>query len=156
MIKRILSVGFFIICSVLFANASVQYMTIEKKNGEKYSFLLEDSPVITYSDGNLVVNGNDKTSFAIADVKNYHFSEENETGVKESHVDVLRIVNIDENTLQIQNALAFEKVVLIQSNGKLFSVTTSDSEGTANVKLPDQKGVYVLVVGIKSIKIIRK
>ncbi len=155
MVKRILSVGLFV-CSVLFANASVQYMTIEKKNGEKYSFLLEDSPVITYSDGNLVVNGNDKTSFAIADVKNYHFSEENETGVKESHVDVLRIVNIDENTLQIQNASAFEKVMLVQSNGKLFSVTTSDSEGTANVTLPDQKGVYVLVVGIKSIKIIRK
>ncbi|MBR0501779.1 MAG: hypothetical protein IJJ77_00885 [Paludibacteraceae bacterium] len=155
MIKRILILGLFA-CSFLFANAAAQYMTIEQKDGKKYSFLLHDNPVITYSGGNLVVNGSATTSYAISGVKNFHFTEGNETGVKNQLADVLRIVNLDGNTLQIQNAQASEKVILFNVMGHVVFSATTDVDGSVIVNLPGQKGTYVLTVGLRSIKIIRK
>ena len=74
MVKKIFTLLFLCGCLVC-VNAKKQYMTIEQKSGEKFSFLLDENPEITYSDGNLVVNGNAITSYAISSVKNYHFTE---------------------------------------------------------------------------------
>ena len=81
-------------------------MTIEKKNGAKYSFLLKENPVITYQNGNIVINGNEKTSYSIEEVKNYHFSEENESAIDNvASTQILRIVSISEDVIRVENAL---------------------------------------------------
>ena len=76
------------------ASAAVQYMTVEQKSGAKYSFLLKDNPVVTYKGGELVVNGSASTSYAIDGVKNYHFTETDQTGVETTGADMLRITTI--------------------------------------------------------------
>ena len=63
--KRFLSVFAFLFWT-LCANATAQYMTVELKSGDKFSFLLEDNPVVTFKKGDLVVNGNAETSSVIA------------------------------------------------------------------------------------------
>ena len=153
--KRILT---FLLLSgcLLGANAEKKYMTVEQKNSAKYSFLLEDNPIVTYENGSLVVNGNATTSYAIAGVKNYHFTEGNETGVDAPLAKMLQIVSLDEATLQVRNAQASEKVSLVNANGATLFSATADSEGSVLVKLPEVKGVYVLTVGSNSIKVIRK
>ena len=73
---------FFLMClsyGALNCGATVKYMTVELKSSEKYSFLLADKPVVTFQNGDLVVNGSAETSYAISGVKDYHFTEKDET-----------------------------------------------------------------------------
>ena len=153
MVKKIFTLLSLCGCLVC-VNAKKQYMTIEQKSGEKFSFLLDENPEITYSDGNLVVNGNAITSYAISSVKNYHFTETASVDTKISNE--LRIVNLDQSTIQVQNANASEKATLINVNGVILFESATDAEGTVIVTLPEQKGVYILSIGAHSIKVIRK
>lgn len=155
MLKQIFSV-LALCCGVLCANAAVQYMTVEQKSGEKFSFLLKDKPVVTYKDGALVVNGSATTSYAIDGLRNYHFTEGNETEVKEEVANVLRVVNRDDNSLSLENAPAGVKVTLVSVNGIVVATSKVDLDGTATILLPSEKGVYVLTIGNQSFKIIRK
>ncbi|MBO4529395.1 MAG: hypothetical protein J5767_02020 [Paludibacteraceae bacterium] len=153
--KKVLAILAFSGC-LLCLNAQKQYMTVEQLDGKMYSFSLDENPIVTYENGSLIVNGSLATSYAISDVKNYHFTEGDETGVNALAADVLQIVSLNETTLQVLNAQALEKVSLVGVNGVTIFVATTDKEGSAVVTLPNQKGVYVLTVGTKSIKVIRK
>lgn len=143
-----------LLCGALCASAAVQYMTVEKKSGEKYSFLLKDNPVVTYKGGELVVNGSASTSYAIAGVKNYHFTETDLTGAETAGSDMLRITS-DENTVLVENASAGARVELLSAGGAIVAVATASEAGSATISLPSAKGVYVLFVGEHSFKLIR-
>ena len=153
--KKLISV-LALLLSVMSASATVQYMTVELQGGEKYSFLLTDNPVVTYDGGSLVVNGSASTSYAIGGVKNYHFTEGDLTNANNLSADMLRIVSIDESTIEVQNAASNATVTLVSASGTVQSTSTAAANGTARVSLPAPKGVYVLSVNNKSIKIIRK
>ncbi len=159
MVKKILTLLSLCGCLVC-ANAKKQYMTIEQKNGEKYSFLLDENPEITYSDGNLVVNENGKnssnaiTSFAISNVKNYHFTETVSVDTRSSNE--LRIVKLSESAIEVQNANPSTKVMLVNINGAIMFESTTNAEGSVTITLPEHKGVYLLSVGSRSLKVIRK
>lgn len=163
MVKKILTLLSLCGCLVC-ANAKKQYMTIEQKNGEKYSFLLDENPEITYSDGNLIVNENGKnssnaisnitTSFAISSVKNYHFTETVSVDTRSSNE--LRIVKLSESTIEVQNANSSTKVMLVNINGAIMFESTTNAEGSVTITLPEHKGVYLLSVGSRSLKVIRK
>lgn len=145
-----------LVCGLLYSNAAVKYMTIEKKDGAKYSFLLKENPIITYQNGNIVINGNEKTSYSIEEVKNYHFTEDNQSAVDVTNAQILRIVSISEDVIRVENALTNTSIKLVSINGTIVGQTKADDEGAANVTLPNQKGVYVLCVGNQSFKVIRK
>lgn len=155
MFKRILCM-LSLLCCMLCAGATAKYVTVELNSGIKYSFLLKSKPVITYSKGDLIVNGNESTSYALSGVLNYHFSEDSETGVETLDANIMRIVSLDESTLQILNAPVSTKVALVAANGVMVLTTETDFNGTATVSLPSQKGIYVLSVGNQSFKVIRK
>lgn len=140
----------------LCANAEKQYMTVEQLDGSMYSFLLDDNPIVTHEDGNLVVNGDAATSYAISSVKRFYFAEDAVSGVKKQTPDMFCIVSLDESTLQVLNAQSGERVTLVSVNGWTVLTSTTDMDGSAIVKLPKQGGVYLLTVGTKSIKVIRK
>lgn len=144
-----------LLCGALCASAAVQYMTVEQKSGAKYSFLLKYNPVVTYKGGELVVNGSASTSYALDGVKNYHFTETDQTGVEATGADMLRITT-DENTVHVEKAPAGAKVALVNAGGATVATTTADLNGTATISLPSAKGVYVLTVGKQSFKLIRK
>lgn len=152
--KKLLSLGIFVF-GALCANAEMQYMVIEQKTGEKFNFLLDENPIVTYEDGNLVVNGNASTTYAIGDVKNYHFTETSETGVDKQLAESIQIENIDESTILIKSTDSDKPVTLYAVNGAITYTTTTNAEGKATVSLPKQ-GVYVLTIGKQSIKLIRK
>lgn len=143
-------------CMSFGANAESNYMTVEKNNGSLISFLLADNPVITYNEGNLVINKDAKTTYSFEDIKNYHFTEKNETGVESVSSIALRIVWIDDATIQVQNAEAGAAVTVTAISGVVVSTSKADVEGNATVELPNNVGVYVLTAGNQSFKIIRK
>lgn len=142
----------------LFSGASAfaaTHLIVDLRSGESYEFLLKEKPVITYESGDLVVNGNAATSYAIAKVKNYHF-EDLGAGVPSVEVSHLRIVPLDENTLQVENAPQGVDVVLNSMAGALQAQTKVDTDGVATVTLPQAKGIYLLSVGKQTFKVIRK
>ncbi|MCQ2262596.1 MAG: hypothetical protein MJZ42_05515, partial [Bacteroidales bacterium] len=96
------------------------------------------------------------TSYAISGVKNFHFTEGDETAVENTNADMLRIVSSDDNTICVENAPAGAKVVLVSAGGATVATTTADQSGTVAITIPSAKGVYVLTVGKQSIKLIRK
>lgn len=139
----------------LAVQADPTHVTIEQKDGSKIDFLLSEKPVFTFSNGDLVVNGNASTSYAVSGVKNYHFtSTPTDLGVVSANG--LRVVYMDESTIKVQNAKASAKVSMVDVSGKVVLSAKTDSEGVAVVGLPQVKGVYVLSVDEKSFKVIRK
>ncbi len=155
MTKKLL-ISIALLCAALCADAAANYMTVELKGAKKFSFKLSDNPVVTYENGDLVVNGNASTSYAISGVKNFHFTEGDETAVENTNADMLRIVSSDDNTVSVENAPAGAKVLLVNAGGANVATTTADQSGTATITLPSAKGVYVLTVGKQSFKVIRK
>lgn len=135
-------------------------MTVEMKNGAKVSFLLEDSPVITFQSGNLVVNKDAETTYSFESIKNYHFTEQNEGGgttkANEAYADALQIVWLDNETVEVRNAQPNLSVRLFSVNGAAMAQTVTDTDGKAAVSVPNKAGVYVISAGNQSFKIIRK
>lgn len=155
MIKRFIST-----LSVIFlafgVYAESKYMTVEKNDGSKISFLLDNNPVITYQNDNLVINKDAKTTYSLEDIKNYHFTESDDSKVEMFSSNTMNIVWLDDATIEVKNAMSNTVVMLTAVNGVVVANTKADSEGKATVKIPNQAGVYVLSAGNQSFKIIRK
>lgn len=155
MVKRIfilLGLAYGYLC----VNAAVSYMVVEQKDGQIFSFLLEDKPVITYKSGNLVVNDDATTSYEISGVKNYHFSEGIGTKAEKVGADVVRISALDGGAIRVENAKEGVLVTIVNVAGLLVSEKTVEEDGSVEVTLPAQKGVYILSVGAQSFKVFRK
>ncbi|MBR6112746.1 MAG: T9SS type A sorting domain-containing protein [Paludibacteraceae bacterium] len=131
-------------------------LTVELKAGDKYSFLLADKPVITFSSGDLVVNGEAETAYSIEGVKNFHFTEGEASSSSNLAKDAIRIISLDNTTIKVENIESQSIVTLVNVSGALISLTKADSEGTATVSLSQAKGVYILTAAGKSFKIIKK
>ncbi|MCQ2190304.1 MAG: hypothetical protein MJY63_01510 [Paludibacteraceae bacterium] len=143
-------------CMTIGANAVSNYMTVEKNDGSLISFLLADNPVITYQNDCLIINKDANTTYSFDDIKNYHFTEEDVTAAESISAIVLKFVWIDDATIEIQNAQSGAAVSLTAVNGVVVSNSKVDADGKATVKIPNNKGVYVISAGKQSFKIIRK
>ena len=138
------------------ALAEDKYMTLELKDGGKYSFLLKDNPIITYENKNLVINSDDETSFAIEDIKEYRFTAEDEDAVWNIYASAMQIVSIDDETIEVKNINSSLSVNVTSVSGVIVSSFKANADGSVIVKLPREKGVYILSAGNQSFKIIRK
>ena len=155
MIKRLFT-SLFLIGLTLGTYAEVKYMTIEMKNGSSISFLLNDNPVITYQSGNLEINKDSKTTYAFDMIKDFHFTETDESGTRMFSADVLRFIWIDNETIEVQNTQPGTVVFLTAINGVVVSKSKADADGKSTVRMPNKTGVYVISAGKQSFKIIRK
>lgn len=154
MIKRFITT--LSVISLAFAvYAESKYMTVEKNDGTKISFLLENNPVITYQNDNLVINKDAKTTYSLEDIKNYHFTANNQSAADLVASSALRIIRIDDETIEVQNAEPLCNISVVAISGAVVSQAKADAEGKAIVKLPNNAGVYVLSACKQSFKIIR-
>ena len=155
-IKRLIATSATLLLGLMSLNAAATHLTVELKAGNKYSFLLADKPVITFAGGALVVNGDAETSYSIEGVKNFHFTEGDASGVETLSSGDIRILSLDDATIQVQNLEQKSLVTLVNVSGVVFSSVSADAEGSATVSLPQAKGVYILTAGGKSFKVIKK
>lgn len=160
-LKQLLSIC--LLGGSMLANATVTHMTVELNSGSKMSFLLDDNPVITFEKGKydikaskMVVNGNAETTYAIDDVKIYYFTTGDSTPVESVKAKDEILISLTKSTLNINNAKAGEKVTLININGSVVASSVADTNGQSTLDLPQTKGVYIVIVGNQSFKIIRK
>ncbi len=137
-------------------NAAPTHLTVELKKGSKYSFLLSDKPVITFESAVLVVNGNEETSYSIEGVKNFHFTEGDQSKAETLSAGDISVVCLDNSTIKILNLEKSSKVMVVNASGVVMSSVAADGEGEATVSLPQAKGVYVVSVAGKAFKVIKK
>lgn len=152
-LKQILTVC--LVSSSVFLNAAVTHLTVELKSGDKFNFLLAEKPVITFKGGELVVNANAQTAYSIADILNYHFTEGEQSGVELQQPDLLQLVAVDEQHIGVRNAEPGATISLCSATGVVLVAENANAEGVATLQLPQQKGVYILTTGKKSIKIVK-
>lgn len=153
--KRFLSVMAFALIAIGANAETIKYMTVEQKSGDKFDFLLADNPFITFNNGNLVVNGNQPTSFDISDVKNYHFTEK-EVATSSNKLQATTVsIEVEDNSLLIKNAAAGTKVDLVNTSGVVLQTSTIDSHGSVIINLPVKRGIYIITIGRESFKVVR-
>ncbi|MBO7442337.1 MAG: hypothetical protein J6T83_04590, partial [Paludibacteraceae bacterium] len=116
----ILGLGLLLCFSSL--NATVKYMTVELKNNDKYSFVLSKKPVLTHRKNELLIYCGGKTSYSISDVKNYRFTESDETKTETLDSDVVVLSSIDESTINVQNVAQGTIITLMNINGVVLSL----------------------------------
>lgn len=134
-------------------NAAISHLVVEQKSGEKYVFLLNDKPVISFAGSDLVVNGNKETSYTISSIKNYHF-EENLSN-QEQMAQSIQIATNEDGQIEVSNMEEGTDVVLLSSTGAVLSKTKANTNGAAYISLPLQNGVYIISAGKKSFKIVK-
>lgn len=108
----------------LAVQAAPTYVTIEMKDGNNIDFLLSENPVFTFSKGDLFVNGDAKTSYAVSGVKNYHFTS-TVTDLGKVAANSLRVVYIDNST--IRRSFYYHYLVLHVDVGCKFLVLMCES-----------------------------
>ncbi len=77
------------------------------------------------------------------------------TGLDNAESSDVRVVSLDNATVQVQNADANAKVVLYNVCGMCLATVTADEDGMATVSLPQSSGVYVISVVGNSFKVVR-
>lgn len=139
------------------ASAEPTHVVIELNSDEQFQFNLNDSPVFTHSNGNLVVNGSSSTSYAISEVKNFHFFTSEDSKAENLAKEMLQIIAVDDNTIEVHNIPEqVANVELVNAAGMVLNSYRADSEHRVTISLPRQAGVYIMVAGNKSFKIVRK
>ncbi len=141
------------LCGAFAANAK-SYVVLELQNGSLFSFQLADKPEFTFTDDEMVINGNAETTYVIDEVKNFRFSDSELTGAPTQSSEEVRVVSLDQNTLQILGANG-APLRLMKSNGTLILSMSAVTDGST-IELPREKGIYIITVGKQSIKVIRK
>lgn len=137
-----------------FAASAKSYVVLELQNGSFFSFQLADKPEFTFTDDEMVINGNAETTYVIDEVKNFRFSDSELTGAPTQSSEEVRVVSLDQNTLQILGANG-APLRLLKSNGTLILSMSAVTDGST-IELPREKGIYIITVGKQSIKVIRK
>lgn len=155
-LKKLILTSAVLMLGMMHLNAVPTHLTVELKAGDQYSFLLADKPVITFSSGDLVVNGEAETSYSIEGVKNFHFTEGEASSCVNLSKEEIRIISLDNETIRVENISKESVVTLVNVSGMVISTTKADSNGTATIGLPQTKGVYILSAASKSFKIIKK
>lgn len=155
MIKKIIS-ACFVLSIASGVNAVKNCLTLELKTGEKYHFLLDSNPEASLIDGNFVMNDQNSTTFAISNVNRFYFTESSITSSDEYLSKEFSIVSLDATSIKVYNAKSAEKITLTSVNGIVVFESVTDESGIAIIALPNQNGVYVLRIGEKSLKVIRK
>lgn len=155
-LKKSILASMALVLGMMHLNATPTHLTVELKAGDKYSFLLADKPVVTFSSGDLVVNGESETSYSIEGVKNFHFTEGEASASENLSKEAMRIISLDDATIRVENIGSQSIVTLVNVSGALTGSSKADSEGTATVSLPQAKGVYILSAAGKTFKIIKK
>lgn len=155
MVKKFLTV-ISSLCMAFGMSAESKCMIVELMNESAISFPLTEKPVITFQNRNLVVNKDAETTYSFDDVKNFHFSECEATGVETLTTNVIRVYQIDDETIEVQNVQPKTIVTLTSSNGVVLFQTEAGADGIAVIKTAKLTGVYILSAGNQSFKIIYK
>ena len=132
------------------------YVTIQKNDGTKSSFLLSAVPKITHTADSLKVEGDANASFPLSDVDFFKFTESDLTSVPTLKGDELRVVYLDNQHVRVEGLAAGSQLSLCSVSGAVLSQKQASADGFAEFSLPQAKGVYILKTDKQIVKLVKK
>lgn len=148
------SIAFFTalcLCGSIYAEEP-SVVTFELSNNRKQSFQIEDVSVINYRNDSLFLEGKAATSYAFNDVKKYYFSESGLSVIPDVAEKELRIIYLDNENVELKGLEGQNEIFLFNALGQMIK-RVSSKESNVRLELPIEKGVYILKVNDRSVKL---
>lgn len=159
MTKRLLLFFITILAAYHVQSATLQYLVVKTNDGDLFSFVFSDAPVITFDKQTMKIESKSKThSFEISNVKEYSFSENDVTsGLEDVRANELRLINDENGNIIIDGVQPNSIVRLYSINGKEQSGKISSTGERVYINLDSlPKGIYIVSVNNKSFKVYKK
>lgn len=133
-------------------------LIVESKDGSTISFLLKDSPVLTFSNRSLWVTTNTKmVSFEIDNVEQYYFELTGTNISTISNPANLRFWYTENGNVVVEGFKQPAQAKLFSVSGIEYTDRVTMSGDRAEVALSSlQKGVYIISVNNQQIKVYKK
>ena len=139
------------------AMTDVQYLVLTQTDGTVSKFALGDSPIITYSAGDVVVTCNGQTfKTSMEGVANCTFTTEKvPSGIENLQAEGSKAV-FAFSTASFDGMKPSSTITVYTLDGKAVASTTADNDGHATVSLAQLgRGVYIIRTPQKSYKVKR-
>ena len=148
--------GLIAMASIAPVFAETTHVTIDLTDGTKFSYLLAESPKISYSTDSLIVSGPARAAFELSKVDSYHFTDGSLSDVAVLGSNEVRFTYSDNSHVKAEGLQPNSPVVLYPVGGAAIQQVNASEEGMAELELPQAKGVYILKTGSQNVKLIKK
>lgn len=136
--------------------AETTHVTVDLTDGTKFSYLLAESPKITYSTDSFIVSGPARATFELSKVDSYHFTDGSLSDAAVVESNEIRITYSDNSHVKAEGLQPNSSVVLYSVAGSAIQKVNASAEGVAEIKLPQAKGVYILKTDSQTVKIVKE
>lgn len=140
--------------NICMAETQKQHLIVHQKSGDKVYFDLQETPVTTFKDGQLVITTSSETIYyPLADVSKYTYE-----GISEGIDNVLApgMIEISHNNevVMVKGMPADAEMAIYSIDGKLLASCRAVAGKTAMLTLtPFPAGIYIVQAGGTSYKI---
>ena len=152
-IRLILLAAILLLPSLLQAETA-QYLVLTRNNTEVAKFALNDKPVITFSEGNLIVTcqGEEILSTSMEGLRSSF--EDITTGIQDVHGEKPVRPTFAFGEAIFEGLKAGDRITIYSLDGKVVDHTTAAEDGRATIDVSRLgKGVFILRTPSQSIKI---
>lgn len=131
-------------------------LTIHQKNGETFSYMFQDKPVITYSESDLVLTSTKvQVVFPIRSLKKFTFDDVDTSVSTVEKVDAS--YKYSENTVWIRGTEPKSLVLVCTIDGKMVKTFVTDENGDLVFSVNEfVEGVYIIRTDSVTFKILKK
>lgn len=136
----------------LLAARAESCLVLQLRDGQSFSYVLNDKPVMTFAEGTLTMKSADaEATFGLADIENFHFADK-ENSIRKVD-DVNHQFSYLDGVISVEGIQ--EQVVLTNAAGQLLHSTRSGQPFTFDLKGQPQ-GTYLMRIGHQSVKLYHK
>ena len=136
--------------------AETTHVTVDLTDGTKVSYLLAESPKISYSADSFIVSGPARAAFELSKVDSYHFTDGTVSDAQILGSNEIRITYSDNSHVKAEGLQPNSSVILYSVAGSAIQKVNASAEGVAEIKLPQAKGVYILKPDSQTVKLIKE
>ena len=144
------------ITSMVPAFAETTHVTVDLTDGTKFSYLLSESPKISYQADSFIVSGTARTAFEFSKVDSYHFTDGSLSDVAVLGSNEIRITYSDNSHVKVEGLQPKSAVVLYSVGGSAIQKVNASEDGVAEMELPQAKGVYILKTNSQTVKLLKE
>ena len=154
--KRLSLIGAIITMASAPAFAETTHVTVDLTDGTKFSYLLSESPKISYQADSFIVSGSARTAFELSKVDSYHFTDGSLSDVAVLGSNEVRFTYSDNSHVKVEGLQPKSSVVLYSVAGTAIQEVNATEIGVAELALPQTKGVYILKTNSQTVKLIKE
>ena len=150
------SIGVLIAMASAPAFAATTHVTVDLTDGSKFSYLLSESPKISYKADSFIVSGPARAAFELSKVDSYHFTDGSLSDATVVGSNEIRITYSDNSHVKAEGLQPNSSVVLYSVAGATIQQVNATEDGVAELALPQAKGVYILKTNSQTVKLVKE